>query len=61
MRADQRTLFGIYYGGVLVLIAVGAVLWATGHGTGDPYLSVGVALALVPLLVIWLRKLFGRD
>ena len=21
-------------------------MWATGHGTGDPYLSVGIALAL---------------
>ena len=60
MRWNQRTLFGIYYGGVLVLIVVGAVLWATGHGTGDPYLSVGVALALVPVVVIWIRKWLGR-
>jgi hypothetical protein len=60
LRWNQRTLFGIYYSGVLALIVVGAVLWATGHGTGDPYLSFGVALALVPVVVIWIRKLLGR-
>jgi hypothetical protein len=60
LRWNQRTLFGIYYSGVLALIVVGAVLWATGHGTGDPYLSFGVALALVPVVVTWIRKLLGR-
>jgi hypothetical protein len=60
VRSNRRTLFGIYYSAVLALIVVGAVLWATGHGTGDPYLSVGVALALVPVVVIWLRKWLGR-
>ena len=60
MKAHQRTLFGVYYAGALALIVVGAVLWATGHGTGDPYLSVGVALALVPVVVIWVRKWLGR-
>jgi hypothetical protein len=60
VRSNQRTLLGIYYSAVLALIVVGAVLWATGHGTGDPYLSVGVALGLVPVVVIWLRKWLGR-
>jgi hypothetical protein len=60
LRPNWRALFGIYYSGALALIVLGAVLWATGHGTGDPYLTVGVALALVPLVVIWLRKWLGR-
>jgi len=60
VRWNQRTLLGVYYGGVLVLIVVGVVLWATGHGTGDPYLSFGVALALVPVVVLWVRKWLGR-
>ena len=58
---SHRTLLGIYYAGVLALIVAGAILWATGHGTGDPYLSVGVALALAPIVVNWLRQRFRRD
>ena len=51
----------VYYVGVLALILIGAILWGTGHGTGDPYLSLGIALALVPLVVIWIRRRFSRD
>lgn len=61
MRANRNTLVAVYYAGVLALILVGAVLWATGHGTGDPYLSLGIALALVPLAVTWIRRRFSRD
>jgi hypothetical protein len=46
---------------VSALIIVGVVLWSTGHGTGDPYLTVGIALALAPIAVIWLRRRFSRD
>jgi hypothetical protein len=60
MRWSLRTLLGIYYAAALALIGAGAVLWATGHGTGDPYLTIGVALALVPVVVIWIRKWLGR-
>jgi len=58
---SRKTLAGIYYLGVSTLIVVGITLWSTGHGTGDPYLTLGVALALVPLAVIWLRRRFSRD
>ena len=61
VRSSRNTLIGAYYVGVLALILVGAILWATGHGTGDPYLTVGVALALAPAAVIWLRRRFSRD
>lgn len=57
---SHRTLLGIYYAGALALIGVGAILWATGHGTGDPYLTVGVALALAPVVVNWIRRRFRR-
>jgi hypothetical protein len=50
----------IYYVGVLGMIVAGAVLWVTGHGTGDPYLSLGIALAFVPAVVIWIRRLLSR-
>ena len=33
---------------------------ATGHGTGDPYLTIGIALAVLPPAVIWIRRFFGR-
>jgi hypothetical protein len=56
---SRKTLVGIYLG-ALALIAVGISLWLTGHGTGDPYLSVGVLLAAAPPVVIWLRRRFGR-
>jgi hypothetical protein len=58
---SRRTLTWIYYAGVSALIIVGVVLWSTGHGTGDPYLTLGVALALAPIAVIWLRRRFSRD
>lgn len=56
---SQRSLAGFYYAGVLVLIVVGVTLWLTGHGTGDPWLSVGVVLAVAFPVVIWLRRRFG--
>jgi hypothetical protein len=43
------------------MIAVGAALWLSGHGTGDPWLSLGVVLALVPVVVICVRRWLGRD
>ncbi len=61
VRSSRNTLVGIYYLGVLAMIAVGATLWLTGHGTGDPWLSLGVALAFAPPVVIWVRRLFSRD
>ena len=60
MRPSQRTLVGIYYLGVVVLIGVGATLWSTGHGTGDPWLTLGVGLALAPVAVIWFRRRLRR-
>ena len=56
-----RAFLGIYYLGVLALMIAGAVLWSTGHGTGDPYLSLGFALAFAPLVVIWVRRRFSRS
>ena len=44
----------------VVLIVAGSILWATGHGTGDPYLTIGIALAVLPPAVIWIRRFFGR-
>jgi hypothetical protein len=61
VRSSRKTLAGIYYLGVLALIVVGAVLWSTGHGTGDPYLSLGIALALAPVVVIWALRRFRGD
>jgi hypothetical protein len=58
---SRNTLAGIYYFGVLAMIVVGAALWSTGHGTGDPYLSLGIGLALAPPLVIWLRRRLSPD
>jgi hypothetical protein len=55
---SRNTLVGIYLG-ALALIAVGITLWLTGHGTGDPNLSVGIVLVAVPPVVIWLRRRFG--
>ena len=54
-------MLGIYYFGAFALIVAGVILWSTGHGTGDPYLTVGVALALAPVVVNWLRQRFTRD
>jgi peptidoglycan/LPS O-acetylase OafA/YrhL len=61
VRPSQRTLWGVYYVAVLALILVGVILWSTGHGTGDPYLTLGFALAFVPVVVIWLRPKLSRD
>ena len=61
MRLSRNAVLGIYYLGVFTMIAVGAALWLTGHGTGDPWLSVGLALAFAPPVVIWARRLFSRD
>lgn len=58
---SEKTLLGIYYLVVFALIVVGVILWATGHGTGDPYLTVGIALALLPIVVKWIRDRFRRD
>ena len=58
---SRKTLVAVYYLGTFALIVVGIILWLTGPGTGDPYLSVGVVLALAPPVVIWLRRRFGRD
>jgi len=58
---SRNTLVWAYYIGVSALIVVGVVLWSTGHGTGDPYLTLGVALALAPIAVTWLRRRFSRD
>ena len=44
----KRLLFTIYYVCASALIVAGSILWATGHGTGDPYLTVGIALAILP-------------
>jgi hypothetical protein len=61
VNLSRITLVGVYYLGVLALIVAGAILWSTGHGTGDPYLSLGIALALAPVAVIWFRRRSGRD
>ena len=60
LREHRRTLALVYYGVALVLIVAGSILWATGHGTGDPYLTIGIALAVLPTAVIWIRRFFGR-
>ena len=59
--ANRKTLLWIYYGVVVGMMVLGAVLWATGHGNGDPYLTLGFALALLPMVVIWLLRRFRRD
>jgi hypothetical protein len=61
VRSSRSTLLGIYYTGVGGMIVAGLTLWLTGHGTGDPYLSLGVALAFGPLVVNWLRHRLRRD
>ena len=61
MSLSRNTLLGIYYAGVAGLIVAGIVLLLTGHGTGDPYLTLGVALALVPIAVRWVRQRLSRD
>jgi hypothetical protein len=60
LSEHRRTLALVYYVVAVVLIVAGSILWATGHGTGDPYLTVGIALAALPPAVIWIRRFFGR-
>ena len=60
LTQHRRTLTVVYYAVTLALIVAGSILWATGHGTGDPYLTVGIALAVLPPAVIWIRRFFGR-
>jgi thiol:disulfide interchange protein len=60
ISSRKRLLFTIYYVCAFGLIVAGSILWATGHGTGDPYLTVGIALAILPPAVIWIRRFFGR-
>ena len=57
----KRALVAAYYTGAVLLILVGAVLWATGHGNGDPYFTLGIVLALAPLVVRWVLALLGRN
>ncbi len=65
MRLSRRQLAWIYFIAVGALIVTGVILWTTGHGTGDPYLSFGIALAFAPLVVNWVRERyrerFNRD
>jgi hypothetical protein len=60
VNPSPRTLLAIYYVAVGALIVVGLLLWGTGHGTGDPYLTVGVVLAVAPIIVNWVRNRFRR-
>jgi hypothetical protein len=60
MSLSRDTLVWIYYFCALALVVAGAILWATGHGTGDPYLTLGVVLAVAPVVVNWLRRRFSR-
>jgi hypothetical protein len=59
--SSRSAIVWIYYLAALALILAGAVLWLTGHGTGDPYLTLGVVLALAPLVVRWVLALLGRN
>jgi hypothetical protein len=59
--SSRSALVWVYYLAAVALILAGAVLWLTGHGTGDPYLTVGVVLALAPLVVRWVLALLGRN
>lgn len=60
LSQHRRTIGVIYFAVAFVLIVAGCILWATGHGNGDPYLTLGVALAILPPAVIWIRRFFGR-
>jgi hypothetical protein len=57
----RNPIVAIYYLVALGLILAGAVLWAGGHGNGDPYLTLGVVLALTPLVVRWVIALVRRN
>ena len=59
--SQRKALVWVYYLAALALILVGAVLWLTGNGTGDPYLTLGVVLALAPFVVRWVLALLGRN
>ena len=60
LSQHRRTLGVVYYVVAFALIGAGSILWATGHGTGDPYLTIGIALAVLPPAVIYVRRWFGR-
>jgi hypothetical protein len=60
LSLSRNRLLAIYYLGVVALTAAGAILWSTGHGTGDPYLTLGIVLALAPPVVECTRRLFRR-
>ena len=57
----KSALLWIYYFAALALILTGAILWLAGHGTGDPYLTLGVVLLLAPFVVRWVLALLGRN
>jgi uncharacterized membrane protein (DUF485 family) len=59
--SSRSPIVWIYYLAALALTLAGAVLWLTGHGTGDPYLTLGVVLALAPFVVRWVLALLGRN
>jgi hypothetical protein len=59
--SSRSALVWVYYLAALALILTGAVVYLTGHGTGDPYLTLGVVLALAPLVVRWVLALLGRN
>lgn len=59
--SSRSALVWVYYLAAVALILAGAVLWLTGHGTGDPYLTLGVVLTLAPLVVRWVLALLGRN
>jgi hypothetical protein len=59
--SSRSALVWVYYLAALALILAGAVVYLTGHGTGDPYLTLGVVLALAPLVVRWVLALLGRN
>ena len=61
LSQHRKTLAVVYFGVAAVLVVAGIALWSTGHGNGDPYLTIGIALAVLPPAVIWIRRFFGRD
>jgi len=56
VRVSRHALAQAYYLCALALVVSGFVLWATGYGTGRPFLDLGVVLGLTPGIVIWLRQ-----
>ena len=60
LSQHRKTVAVAYYSVAAILIIVGITLWSTGHGNGDPYLTIGIALAVLPPAVLWVRRFFGR-